>query len=334
MSTNLEAFGGPADPVQAAYDEEQSKSLVTTHAKRKELLVDMPTIATLREGDQTNSILDYDPKEYRLAPYLSQSALKMIGDAGQGSEEFKSTYITGEIVKETTPAQQWGTDLEDWLFENKSNNVRIPREVLNLQGHRKGIDWKNWQKEQLDKNPDAKLLTDDEYHAKMGGFLWAERNVREHEMASLLLSQVDQRHATIFYEGVQDFLYKVQLDGLNLSMDVIWDLKSSKSRTPEEFAKDIFDWGYYIQAFIYREALRSIFGYRKLDYVFLVVHNKPPYEVFTVSINEQWFNLAEAQVHNLAKRLRKCYETGNWHQPGHGQIVPVAVPDKAWRMMS
>lgn len=319
------------DPIQAAYDAEQKKGTQAIEDKRKELLVRMPTIDVLREGDQTNTILEYPNKEYRLAPYLSQSALKTIGAKGEGVEEFQAKFIDGKIDNPTTPNQQWGIDLEDWLFENKSNNVLIPKSVLSASGKRQGIDYTDWKKEQLAKNPDAKLLTTDEYDKAMNGFLWAEKNVREHEMANILLSHVEQRHATIFYEGIQDLLFKVQLDGLMLSQNIVWDLKSSSKRTPEDFAYDIFDWGYHVQAFTYLEAIRSVIGSQRLSYVFLVVHNKPPYEVFTVSINEQWLNLAEAQANNMAKRLKRCYETGAWKQPGHGEVIPVAVPAKAWR---
>lgn len=325
------------DPIQALAFQVAAEETAADEAQRKELLTQMPTIAVLREGDQVNTVQTYDPVEYRLAPYLSQSALKLIGSYGEGLEEFQARFITGELESTTTPNQQFGIDTEDWIFDHKSNNVRVPEEVMipdpkTQKLSCRGKAYTIWKEEQLQKNPQAELLKPDEYQKKMGGILWAERNVLEHPVARSLIQNCDQRHATIFFEREFfegcEFLMKVQLDGVLSWGRVIWDMKTTQAGTAEEFIEfEIDKWGYHIQADTYRKAWHAATG-DWMDFVFLCIQNKPPYNVFTVKLEQMWYPMAEAEASNRAKRLKRCYDTGHWHRNDFGQLIRGDVPER------
>lgn len=96
---------------------------------------------------------------------------------------------------------------------------------------------------------------------------------------------------------------------------VIIDLKSTRSARSESFMKDIVDYHYDLQTYMYRlgVSLETGIPIENIDFVFIPVEKKPPYlinvfqaDTFILQRGEQLFRRFIGEYHD-------CRQTGNWY---------------------
>jgi hypothetical protein len=229
----------------------------------------------------------------------------------------------------------WGSQLERYVFyDERPNAVEIPLEVLNSEGHRKGKAYTEWAKETRRlRGLHVQLLKGSEWNARLGpaSVIEAGGRVNEVKAAERLVMDRDScdYHPVFQWTDEETGLpLKAQLDILRTD-GLIVDLKSATSVSPEDFVRAIRNFGYHIQAWWYREAVRIATG-DTLPFVLVVVQNSPSYKLAIYDLDDSWYQLAEASARAWLKDLALAMETNDWRAPNEGCIVTLSPPRWAW----
>ena len=103
------------------------------------------------------------------------------------------------------------------------------------------------------------------------------------------------------------------------SLGAIVDLKSSKETRRSGFEKQIWNFGYHIQAAWYQDLVFQLTGNR-YPFVFVVVGNRGGHYVETYDLDESWMEMARPVIRRGIDRLAEAYRTGRWATVTHGKI--------------
>lgn len=263
--------------------------------------------------------------EYRAYEAVSQSDLKACYDNPQ-------LYYEQQILK-TRPkagpsdAQQWGVGMEEYIKTGgaASDCILIPREVLSDQGHRRGKAWQEFAAEHEGKT----LLTEREYHERFDGYESALKNIQAHECAKkILFSESAAWSQRFIWPCVEtDLPLKGELDLIDEAAGIVCDVKTAADVDADSFQRAVFNFGYDIQAAHYLDAMRRFAGDIDLVYCWVVIRNKPPYNVEVYEASSELLNVGEERRLQRLRFFYDCINTGRWVTPSHG-ISSVLFPPK------
>ncbi len=287
---------------------------------------------------------------YHADTSVSQSGIKLfLKDPGQ----YLGQYVDQtEPSSSATPSQQFGLDVERHLFfgelPKRENVIEIPDDVLQsvtfktgakagtTELQKRGEMWHAWQAAQ---DPDAKLLRSHEmqpirdvYQAKVDLMMRVADSVKSHDRArKLVFGQGIPHIAFRWTDEATGLPCKCQIDMLhctpsdNVEPKMIVDVKTAKDATPKGFMKAVSNFGYHLQAWWYREAVRLWCGI-ELPFVFVVIKNEPSYHVECYILPDEWMDLAERKIRYGLKAIADCQSRSNWTSPTHGRIVMLDTP--------
>lgn len=115
-------------------------------------------------------------------------------------------------------------------------------------------------------------------------------------------------------------------DWVSLDLQLIIDIKTTQNAGPE-FAKSASEFGYYRQAWIYRQAVRLQTGI-DCRFLFACVETAKPYSVACYEPSDAMMLAGENDAMALLAEYRYRYETDDWLQEWSKGIVPLDLP--AW----
>jgi len=116
-------------------------------------------------------------------------------------------------------------------------------------------------------------------------------------------------------------------DWVDLDLQLIIDVKTTQDASPNGFAKSAGDFGYYRQAWIYREAVRLQTGI-DCRFLFACVETTKPYSVACYEPSEAMMRAGENDAMSLLAEYRYRFESDDWLQDWSKGIVPLDMP--AW----
>lgn len=255
-------------------------------------------------------------EEYHASPGVSHSMLeKFIEDP----QWYQGLFVTKDIARQETTPLSFGSLVEAYLLEPE-NVVEIPAEVLSKSGSKAGNAWKDFDAE----NAGKQLVKQDQ----MSILRRIQMNVNEHRMARKALLEGDR-------EIQQSYRWTDEKTGLLLRCrldvgkpKVIVDLKTAASIKPLDFVRASLRFGYHRQAQMYREGVAALTG-ETLPFVFVVVKNTAPWSVRTFDFHteeEVWLHSAQLENDYYLGLLAKCYESGVWCEPNHGDLNSLWYP--------
>lgn len=145
------------------------------------------------------------------------------------------------------------------------------------------------------------------------------RALRDDSVAGPLLSRDGWRELPLrWIDAATGLPCKVMLD---LAFETasrdrvrVLDLKSSEDPSDDAWPRSVATFGYHRQDAMYRGAAERFFG-RPVDFVFIVVRNKHPFEVAVYDLEEQDVELGRRQIRALLDRLARHIKTGDWSAP-------------------
>lgn len=115
---------------------------------------------------------------------------------------------------------------------------------------------------------------------------------------------------------------------------VIADLKSCVCAETAAFARDAVNYGYDVQAYMYKTGVLENTG-DDYDFVFIAVEKKPPYAVNVMVSDEQFVARGGRRFRELIAQYAYCQESGNWYgyQGANGEINTLSLPRWAQKEM-
>lgn len=108
---------------------------------------------------------------------------------------------------------------------------------------------------------------------------------------------------------------------------VIVDLKKSRSASPQNFSKQIWNDGLFIQAAVYVDGIKAITGMEPL-YAWAVVEDKPPYAIETYAADFGMIEAGRAVYNKMINKYFECKATNHWPGYTNGTVTNIGLP--AW----
>lgn len=113
---------------------------------------------------------------------------------------------------------------------------------------------------------------------------------------------------------------------------LVTDLKTADNASPHAFEKKIFDYGYDIQVYMCREAIKKKYGQYPDGFVFIVVEKKPPYACAFYMASDDVIQSGKYRYLNLIETYSQCLRNNKWYGYGN-HIQPISIPQWAKNRM-
>ncbi len=230
---------------------------------------------------------------------------------------FKARWITKEIVEEETPSLRMGQLTHRCILEPDTMEGAFYVKPEGMKFTTKdGIAWR-------DSHADRTILTADEANdvTRMRDSVW------RHPIARRVIEK-SQKERNLFAKDSTEILRKCRCDLLPSSGNALADLKTCGSAHPDEFAKNIADYGYHRQAAFYL-AITKLLGMEFTRWLFICVEKTPPYAVAVHALDPTALDYGAMLVNRDLQVYRNCLESGEW--PAFGNEVGfVSLPP--WKL--
>lgn len=242
----------------------------------------------------------YDIKsdDYHLRTEISSSALKRV----LISPAHYQAYLAEKI--EPTPAQILGTCVHSAILEQDYSKYICAPDV-----RRNTKAWDSF----CEENPGKLPLKQDDYNTvkEMFNAFYA------HPMASKLIAKGKPEVSIIGTHEETGLKIKGRLDFLADVNDDLYivDYKTASSAQPNDFKRQIFDFGYQISVAHYKSMAEKALGRNIKDVFFVVQEKSAPYAIRIFRASD---NMLEMGLHLRDKGLytiKQCQEKNEW--PGY-----------------
>lgn len=212
--------------------------------------------------------IDCTMAEYHARSELSNSQCAAYVDPKRGPLYFYGVHIATPplVTPEKTAALEFGTATHQ-LFSSPGRidevAIEIPEEVLTKAGAKNGNNWHQWKAD----HPGLVHLKAEEMQRARA----MVRRVHEHPVASRLFSTaIHLEHTLVWTDAETGLGLRARLDLFSgLGGEAIpSDFKTTRAKTPREFAWDAKKFGYHRQAAWYSEPLERL-GYDVPGFFFI-----------------------------------------------------------------
>jgi hypothetical protein len=241
--------------------------------------------------------------EYLRWPLMSQSILKC-GRERDGSMLHLKYAMDEQGTEDVSDDMALGSALHTAFLEPEQMLERIAKWCG---ARRAGKEWEAF----CDANQDKTILTP-LMHEKLQGMVKALR--RHPEVRKWLGRLVDVEVSAV--GNLHGLPFKARADAL--TDDPLWDLKKVRSGDERTVVQTIYDFGYHIQGYIYRE----LFGRDR--FCLGLVEGTPPFDVRVVELSPDWIKLGKAETIDLVTRVKRCLDANVW--PGRSDKIEVIEP--------
>lgn len=214
----------------------------------------------------------------------------------------KSVYhLINQQFKET-PAMALGTAVHQAILE--PHDFHDIYHVIEKIDKRTKAGKEEYQK-QIDL-ANGKIIIEDDIHEIIKSILG---DFRQNDLAQKYCKgEIELSHYTQ-YEGID---VRVRPDVINHVSDFISDVKTCQDNSPQAFKRDVYNWGYHLQAAFYMD-MCGINNFR-----FIACTTKYPYTVEVYTLDEKDIEFGRMAYKNAFKQWKKYLETGvvsryDWH---------------------
>jgi hypothetical protein len=249
--------------------------------------------------------------DYHSIKRLSNSALSRLKDC---PELFKREFIDGVSDREETEAMALGSLVHCLVLE--------PEEVDKLyavapQCDRRTKEGKATWSQFVAESDVVKQETFDEAAI-------IACNVNIHEQASVVLSAKGYTELPVQFE-IDGIGCKSKIDYLSDNHEIVFDLKTTQSAKPDDFASSVVKFGYHRQAAFYCEAVRRIYG-TEPRFIFCAVSTQYPYLCGCYELDEQAIGLGRIEIDGLLNEYKQRLEANDWSSEFTKGINVISLP--------
>lgn len=103
------------------------------------------------------------------------------------------------------------------------------------------------------------------------------------------------------------------------------DYKTTQSAHPDDFGRDVVNYGYHQQAALYLDGIEALFGHAERQFYFIAQEKTPPYIVQPFALDQESIDWGRRLNRKAIRTFAKCLETGVW--PAYADdFVTVGLP--------
>jgi hypothetical protein len=254
---------------------------------------------------------------------VSASMLKVFLDSRR---EYEARYVTRTMEAEPpSDPMQLGSLAHAMLLEphTLSEFVQVPADVLSKSGSRAG---KAWEQFCLD-NAGKTLVKWEDFDAarKMVASIKAK-------CGAWFDSVGEPEKPLLWNDDATGLPCKAKPDYLIVGRQPIIcvDVKTAANAMPGGFRDSVKRYRYYLQESHYRNGIGAANPTYGVNFYFVVVQNKPPYQcrVYEIPYADSappWSRIDMEYSHNLYRRtmqqIAECYQTNDWSDPGEDEVT-------------
>lgn len=256
---------------------------------------------------------DISIEEYHRHTALGCSMLKAYADH---PKLFDCRHVTRDGAPfKSTPSTEFGTRVDAWLLE-RERCLTIPADVLGKGSTKTTKAWRAW------KDENAAFVHFTEKDLAICERI--EANVREHkDAATLLFTDHDTQYSIFWTDEETGLECKCRPD--IVPAVILCDLKTAKSTTARDFAKQCESLKYHWQDSHYSAGWRMLTDETR-PFVFLVIRNNEPYDIATFTLSEDWRLRAASEIRETLRDIADRKESGIWLPPGYGRTHELQPP--------
>lgn len=135
----------------------------------------------------------------------------------------------------------------------------------------------------------------------------------------------------IYWTDTQTSLpLKAMRDKVARNGRVIVDVKTCRDSSPQAFAREAANYGYYRQAAHYLDGHKAAFGEPADGMVFIAVSKEPPHDVACYELDSEAIELGRSELRCTLTRLAECFSCDDWEAPHQKQINLLSLPKYAF----
>jgi len=166
-------------------------------------------------------------------------------------------------------------------------------------------EWKDFE---ASVGPEMTILKPDEMDAIISIY-----NQVSKSQAMRLLEGGTAQVVAIWKDKKTDLLCKSRWDYFREDIPMITDLKTTRSAKPDEFARDVYKFGYYQQAAFYVEGYKNVVS-DKHDCCFAIfaVEKVPPYVCCAYELGAKTLEAGRIAFRRALDLYAKCLEKDHW----------------------
>lgn len=246
-------------------------------------------------------IYNLSPEAYHQSPRISRSSLM---EFKRSPYHYWYKYINPDYKPEpATPAQIIGNALHTLILEPNEFEKRyfvIPEfNKATKQGKER------WQKIKFELGS-KETLTTNQYQTLQA----IAASLKKNNLATQLIENAEIEQSLYWDDPDTGILCKCRPDILRCNL--VCDLKTAKDGSPRSFQYAAFDYGYYIQAAMVREAIKQLKQKLIKDFLFLVIEKSAPYAISIYQLDEASLDKGYQEFKTLLARYQQCLETNDW----------------------
>jgi hypothetical protein len=157
-------------------------------------------------------------------------------------------------------------------------------------------------------------------------------SLRSCEFAARLLDAEGTVETSLFWQHADTGLMcKNRLDKHMLfdARMTIMDLKTTIDASPKGFEREIFNYGYHIQAAFYLDGMSQLMEESHTDFYFLAVEKVNPYAFGIYRLSDEAVEQGRKEYKQLLVTYKECEEQQRW--PGYGEALQsISLPNWAF----
>lgn len=154
--------------------------------------------------------------------------------------------------------------------------------------------------------------------------------VADHPIAGPMLDLTRGKSQNIEIGEIRGVKFKCMMDFIEEGADYLTDLKTIRKVDKKTIEKHSFEFGYHVQAAIYRKLYNLNHPEdQRQGFRFVWVSSSAPFEVAVTEMPESDIQLGEAVAAELLAELIECTNSGNWPGPFNDEVAEIGLPSWA-----
>ncbi|WP_339050817.1 PD-(D/E)XK nuclease-like domain-containing protein [Rickettsiella endosymbiont of Xylota segnis] len=246
-------------------------------------------------------LYDLSIEDYHRGPGLSRSGLM---EFKRSPYHYWYKYLNPDYKPEpATPAQTIGNALHTLILEPNEFNKRYFVIPEFNKATKEGKE--RWQliKSELGKK---ETLSAHQYEILQA----MTASLKKNKLATQLIEYAEIEQSLYWTDPDTGILCKCRPDILRNNL--VCDLKTAQNGSPRSFQYATFDYGYYIQAAMVREAIKQLKQKIIKDFLFLVIEKARPYAISIYQLDEASLDKGYQEFKTLLVRYQHCLESNDW----------------------
>ncbi|MBQ2395942.1 MAG: PD-(D/E)XK nuclease-like domain-containing protein [Bacteroidales bacterium] len=260
---------------------------------------------------------------YHTAKGLSRSGLKLLLDC---PAKYYYKYLSGEYEPKEKPSFKIGKAAHKYILEGKEAFEQTywhnpyaelkKAEIELLLKEKYNCVEKGLLIDQMQRLLDYEGIEQKEIElskSELNMVVGLARSIRLNPEAYAAFKQQGESELSIFWIDDKTGLWlKCRPDFLPYDCRLVPDYKTTSSAKPENLWTSFIDYGYHIQAAMYRQGIETVTGLDVENFFFVMQEKEPPFVSQIFEPDEMMLDIGEKQMRYAIDRYVECKEKGLW----------------------